>query len=395
MNGTNDSGITATRPARDHRLIAVIPALLGTAAGVVVAAIGGSVFAWLGGAAFLVAGVSVGWHAGNLLRRRDAQWAQALAQCRAELSAPRPTDRLGDLCTAVVPVWKRHVESTRGHTEQAVSDLVGRFADINTRLEQALSASRGSSNDPDQSLVATLAGCRDELGAVLDTLQAALSSKRTLLDRIGELTNFTEEMQGMADAVTAVASQTNLLALNAAIEAARAGEHGRGFAVVADEVRKLSSESGKAGTSIAAKVNAVNAAILATRQAAEQFAREDESVVDRAGQSINNVLDRYQQVAEGLEYSADVLRRESDGVRDEVCGVIVALQFQDRMTQILTHVEQDMDDLVAHIDSGAHELPDVQDWLDQLQTRYTTPEQYDGHRGGAVTAPAPSGITFF
>jgi len=151
----------------------------------------------------------------------------------------------------------------------------------------------------------------------------------------------------MASAVAAIASQTNLLALNASIEAARAGEAGRGFSVVADEVRKLSAQSGDTGKRIQEKVAIINEAINSASSLSEATAEKDIRAVESSESLVHEVLADLRRVTGALSDSAEVLRNESAGIKQEVADSLVQLQFQGRVNQILSHVQQSIDAYAA------------------------------------------------
>ena len=237
----------------------------------------------------------------------------------------------------------------------------------------------------------------DELNAIVTSMRAALDAKATLLHEIQDLSRFTIELQKMAEEVGNIASQTNLLALNAAIEAARAGEAGRGFAVVADEVRKLSTLSGDTGKKIVTMVATIGDAIASTLQISSQYAAQDEQMVATSGTLIESVLDRLQGAADELGHSTDTLLAESRHIGNEISDVLVALQFQDRVSQILSHVINDLrklDQQLAAAQEGAPCVFDADAWLADLASTYTMREQVDVHSGRQV-AQEDSDITFF
>ncbi len=137
-------------------------------------------------------------------------------------------------------------------------------------------------------------------------------------DNIAKLSNETKNIASILDVIKGVSSQTNLLALNAAIEAARAGEAGRGFAVVADEVRHLAQRTQEAATEIENMIVNLQEGTLSVVSSMEESQRNSTTSVDKANvadEKMQSIIQSLQQVDNENHAVAEATKQQSDVIK--------------------------------------------------------------------------------
>ena len=207
-------------------------------------------------------------------------------------------------------------ELTQAATRQAtqITDATARMRDMSQQMED-MSATAGRSAEVAQGSVAT---AKRGSAAVQNTIKGMDEMREHIQEtakRIKRLGESSQQIGEIVELINDIAEQTNILSLNAAIQAAMAGEAGRGFAVVADEVQRLAERSGEATKQIADLVKTIQADTNEAVSAMEQTTKgvvEGTRLADAAGQSLGEIESVSEQLSELIVKIARVAHQQSE-----------------------------------------------------------------------------------
>jgi methyl-accepting chemotaxis protein len=295
----------------------------------------------------------LGTAAGNL-SRSSVQSAQASSQIAAivqqvavgisqQATAFTSTARSVDKMSVQVKGIARGAQS-QAEDLQSVSRLTNQ---LNERIITITEDAQTIASQNDEASRVTRIGVETVEGT-LQGMQRIQTKMSYSVERMHAMDQRSQKIGEILDVIEDIASQTNMLALNASIEAARAGEHGKGFAIVADEVRKLAEKSADAAHEISGQVRGIQQAVKESVQAIHESALEVDDGVERSGQA-GHVLGEMLSAAEKSHISSTQIVAEAASIGGYARELAGSMDDVSQVVQINTTASQEMSQEVNEI----------------------------------------------
>ncbi|AWX57575.1 methyl-accepting chemotaxis protein [Brevibacillus brevis] len=255
-------------------------------------------------------------------------------------------------------------ESARAMEEMAIG--IQRIAEASSTMAESSKHMANEAVAGNQSV--------EKVSGQMDSINRSVSHSA---DVVRSLDSRSAEISQIVEVIASIASQTNLLALNAAIEAARAGEQGRGFAVVADEVRKLAEQSNDSANQIANLITEIQRETTSAVQAMDEGTREVEAgiqIAHETGEAFRRIMDSTQDVADQVQEISSVAEQMSAATEQVTASILqlssIAKESAESASSVAASTEEQRISM-NQLSTSAEQLNQMAKELQQMINRFT------------------------
>ncbi|SEM60050.1 methyl-accepting chemotaxis protein [Ligilactobacillus sp. WC1T17] len=292
---------------------------------------------------------------GNTFKGFTYQWTEDNKESEKTISAlsnavsraKSSTDNVGSTMDSL----SDNAQSMAQHAQVATEDmnsLANDIDDINNVINR-LSTSADKSQETNQRN-------KEIMSAVASSWSEERKQQERLVQEVDQMNKDIQSIGNIVSLINDISEQTNLLALNASIEAARAGEAGRGFAIVAEEVRSLAEQSGSSTKSI--------------REIVEQIRRTSERITSELNESYSNGEKQDKDLKQAISASNEVSQVVDDfstSIKDMQAIVQGVVDVKDRVTDAYTSIADEIDQTSAGAQQVAASFEDVRDLINEFE----------------------------
>ncbi|GEL07494.1 methyl-accepting chemotaxis protein [Salisediminibacterium halotolerans] len=254
-----------------------------------------------------------------------------------------------------------HEQAKSGN--EAIKEVSQSLLELSSLIQIAKDKAISASGQSASTMEITQTG-KNRLEDVVGKMGRMKAESRQTISQVQSLEHYSKDIHTIVDTITQISEQTNLLALNAAIEAARAGEAGKGFAVVADEVRKLAEQTSREAENVTGLIEKMTAT---TNETVREIERSDASIAAGA-EDVQKISESMTEIFSAVDQSVKDMEEIKDITNEEVATSEKIVALIDQLATFIEDTESKASNVLASADSTNEMIESISASTEEMAT---------------------------